>query len=491
MKIASLIFPNQLFENNPAVAPGSEVFLVEEYMYFKQYNFHKQKIGYHRATMKFYADYLTGKGFKVNYISSNEPLSDVRKLVSHIIKNEFTDIHFCDVSDNYLERRIKSFGESVKLTEFATPMFLNSKQEVDDYFKGKKNYLQASFYTEQRRKRKILVDDKLKPIGGKWSFDEENRLKYPKNKVPPQIEFPPIDDLRREATDYVKTNYGNNYGELSSDFTYPVTHEESRAWLQQFLEKRFREFGHYEDAIVTDEHILNHGLLTPMLNIGLLTPQETVETVLEFAEKNDVPLNSTEGFIRQIIGWREFIRGVYETSGTVERKGNFFKFKRKIPESFWTGTTGIEPLDAVIKKVLKTGYCHHIERLMVVGNFMILCEFDPDDVHRWFMELFIDSYDWVMVPNVYGMSQFADGGLISTKPYISGSNYLMKMSDFEKGDWQNIWDGLFWSFMDKQRDFFLQNPRLGMLVRTFDKMNADKRVKHLETAGKYLDSLDT
>ncbi|MBC7796328.1 MAG: cryptochrome/photolyase family protein [Pyrinomonadaceae bacterium] len=490
MKIASLIFPNQLFENNPAVSPDCEVFLVEEYLYFKQFNFHKQKLCYHRATMKFYEDYLTEKGVKVNYISSNEPLSDVRKLVSHIIENKFTDIHFCDVSDNYLERRIKSFGESVKLTEFATPMFLNSKQEVDDYFKGKKNYLQASFYTEQRKKRKILVDDQLKPIGGKWSFDEENRLKYPKNKVPPLIEFPAINDLRREATDYVKTNFGNNYGELSSDFSYPVTHEESRAWLQQFLEKRFREFGHYEDAIVTDEHILNHGLLTPMLNVGLLTPQETVDTVLEFAEKNDVPLNSTEGFIRQIIGWREFIRGVYETSGTVERKGNFFKFKRKIPESFWTGTTGIEPLDAVIKKVLKTGYCHHIERLMVVGNFMILCEFDPDDVHRWFMELFIDSYDWVMVPNVYGMSQFADGGLISTKPYISGSNYLMKMSDFEKGDWQNIWDGLFWSFMDKQRDFFLQNPRLGMLVRTFDKMNADKRVKHLETAGKFLDGLD-
>jgi len=226
-----------------------------------------------------------------------------------------------------------------------------------------------------------------------------------------------------------------------------------------------------------------------MMNVGLITPQEIIETTLEFAGENNVPLNSLEGFIRQVIGWREFIRGVYEVAGTRERTMNFWKFKRKIPESFWTGETGIEPLDIVIQKVLKTGYCHHIERLMVVGNFMLLCEFDPDEVYLWFMELFIDSYDWVMVTNIYGMSQFADGGLMATKPYISGSNYLMKMSDFPKGDWQKIWDGLFWNFMDKQRDFFLTNPRLGMLVRMFDKMPDEKRIGHIETAEHYLASL--
>jgi deoxyribodipyrimidine photolyase-related protein len=196
-----------------------------------------------------------------------------------------------------------------------------------------------------------------------------------------------------------------------------------------------------------------------------------------------------EGFVRQIIGWREFIRAVYEQVGTIERTKNYWGFTRKIPASFYTGTTGIEPIDNSIKKVLKHGYAHHIERLMVLGNFMLLCEFDPDEVYRWFMEMFIDAYDWVMVPNVYGMSQFADGGLMATKPYISGSNYLMKMGDYKKGDWQPIWDGLFWHFMDKQRSFFLQNPRLGMLVRTFDKMAPEKRVQHLLTAQKYLDSL--
>ena len=196
-----------------------------------------------------------------------------------------------------------------------------------------------------------------------------------------------------------------------------------------------------------------------MLNVGLITPQEIVSESLQFARKNNIPINSTEGFIRQIIGWREFIRGIYECKGSEQRTKNFWGFKRKIPKSFYDGSTGIEPIDITIKKVLKTGYCHHIERLMVLGNFMILCEFDPDEVYRWFMELFIDAYDWVMVPNVYGMSQFADGGLMATKPYISGSNYLMKMSDYKKGEWQTIWDALFWRFMHVHRDFFSKKSK--------------------------------
>jgi deoxyribodipyrimidine photolyase-related protein len=180
---------------------------------------------------------------------------------------------------------------------------------------------------------------------------------------------------------------------------------------------------------------------------------------------------------------------VYEQAGRKQRTSNFWNFKRKIPSSFYDGTTGIIPIDITIKKVLKTGYCHHIERLMVLGNFMLLCEFDPDEVYKWFMEMFIDAYDWVMVPNVYGMTQFADGGLMTTKPYISGSNYLMKMSDYEKGAWQKIWDALFWRFMHVHRDFFGTNPRLGMLVKTFDKMSEEKRNAHLETASTYLNSL--
>jgi len=190
------------------------------------------------------------------------------------------------------------------------------------------------------------------------------------------------------------------------------------------------------------------------------------------------------------MGWREFIRGMYEAKGRESRIKNYWGFTRKIPASFYDGTTGIVPIDDTIKKILKTGYCHHIERLMILGNFMLLCEFDPDEVYQWFMELFIDSYDWVMVPNVYGMSQFADGGFFATKPYISGSNYVIKMSNYKKGAiWQTTWDGLFWRFMHVHRDFFVKNPRLGMLVRNFDNQSPEKRNGHLEVAEEFLTSL--
>jgi deoxyribodipyrimidine photolyase-related protein len=234
---------------------------------------------------------------------------------------------------------------------------------------------------------------------------------------------------------------------------------------------------------------LNHSVLTPMMNVGLLQPLEVVNAAIEYAGKHNVPINSLEGFVRQIMGWREFIRGMYECKGVESRTTNFWGFKRKIPSSFYDGTTGIIPVDETIRKVNETGYCHHIERLMILGNFMVLCEFDPNEVYEWFMELFIDAYDWVMVPNVYGMSQFADGGLFATKPYISGSNYVMKMSNYPKGDWNEVWDGLFWRFIQANRDFFSKNPRLNMMVRTFDKMNIERKNRLLLKAEAFLETL--
>ena len=259
---------------------------------------------------------------------------------------------------------------------------------------------------------------------------------------------------------------------------YPITHQEAAEWLEQFLLFRFHEFGAYEDAIVREHSILHHSVLSPMINVGLILPGKVLEKSLEYAEKEDIPINSTEGFIRQIMGWREFIRGMYMVKGSYSRTRNFWNFNRKIPDSFYEGSTGIDPVDSTIRKVLKTGYCHHIERLMVLGNFMLLCEFDPDEVYRWFMELFIDAYDWVMVPNIYGMSQFADGGTFATKPYIGGSNYIRKMSDYTQGPWEATWDGLFWQFIDNHQDFFASNPRTSMLVHAYQRMAPEKRKEH-------------
>ena len=492
MKAVNLIFPHQLFEKSETLVNDHPIYLVEEWLFFHQYSFHKQKIAFHRASMKCYADYLHEKGKTVTYIEATEHLSDIRNLIPHLAEHGIKTIFHVELSDDWLNKRIEASCADldIDIQVFNSPMFLNTLGHLKNHFKaGRKKYHQTKFYIEQRKQRRLLLGLDGKPLGDKWTFDTENRKKYPSKKTSPSIHYPESTPYHKEAELYVTHHFSDNLGELNGNAFYPISFATSRDWLQQFFEFRFAEFGPYEDAIVSEEAILNHSVLTPMLNTGLLTPKMVIEEAISFAESNAVPLNSLEGFVRQIIGWREFIRGIYQFHGAEERSKNFWNFKRKIPNSFYEGSTGIPPIDSTIKKVLKTGYCHHIERLMVLGNFMMLCEFDPDEVYRWFMELFIDAYDWVMVPNIYGMSQFSDGGLFATKPYISGSNYLMKMSDYKKGEWQKTWDGLFWRFMDVHRDFFLKNPRLGMLVRTFDKMLPEKKEDHLKNAETYLNLL--
>ncbi|MBN7815810.1 cryptochrome/photolyase family protein [Algoriphagus pacificus] len=487
----NLIFPHQLFSSSPLLENKHEVYLIEEFLFFRQYNFHKQKLAFHRASMKAYQSFLEEKGKKVHYIASDSELSDIRKFQKEIEEKKITEIHFIDPVDNWLEKRFRKAAKSCKLTLHENPAFLNSKKELSKFFKpDKKSFFQTTFYKQERKDKEILMDKDHEPEGGNWTYDTENRKKYPKGKTPPSIQFPDASDFWEEAVTYTKKHFGDNPGKLTKEPIYPINQQQAEAWLDQFLEKRFHEFGPYEDAIVKDESYLNHSLLSPLINVGLLLPDQVLDKSLEFAKKEKVPINSTEGFVRQIIGWREFIRGMYECKGTYSRTRNYWGFKRKIPASFYDGSTGIAPVDQTIKKVLKTGYCHHIERLMILGNFMLLCEFDPDEVYRWFMELFIDAYDWVMVPNVYGMSQFADGGLFATKPYIAGSNYLKKMSDYPKGDWEEIWDGLFWRFIDEHSDFFQGNPRLSMMYHTWNKMSKDKKEAHLNNAKAFLGKLN-
>lgn len=493
MTSVNLIFPHQLFKDSPLLKEEGDMYLVEVNLFFTQYKFHKQKIAFHRSSMKQYEVFLKENGLSVTYIEAITANADVRKLVSHLNETGIKHINYIDPTDDWLSRRLISAAakNQITLKKFENDLFINTTSDLSKFFQPKKKkFFQTAFYRDERLRLGLLITSNSQPEGGKWTYDDENRKKYPAKQTPPNIEFPEVDSHYEEAVNYVDQYFSSHFGKIGKTPLYPNSFSTAQDWFDQFLKVRFKEFGPYEDAIVKEEIILNHSLLSPLINVGLLSPKYVVETTIEFAEKHNIPLNSTEGFVRQIIGWREFIRGIYEVKGREERTKNFWNFKRKIPNSFYDGTTGIEPVDDSIKKVLKTGYTHHIERLMILGNFMLLCEFDPDEVYRWFMEMYIDAYDWVMVPNVYGMSQFADGGLMSTKPYISGSNYVIKMSNYKKGPWQDVWDGLFWNFMDKNREFFLSNPRLGMLIRTFDKMNKNKQLNHINNAERFFKTLD-
>ncbi len=419
-----------------------------------------------------------------------EAFPDLASLAKMLRVDGIKELALFDPTDDWLNRDI----ETTLRTEFTctthpTPMFLTDLPTLDAFFKDKKRFRMAEFYTFQRKRLKILVDDKGKPEGGKWSFDEENRKKLPKKlDIPSPPRFLPNIHVNK-AHEWVEREFPGNYGNASG-FGYPVTHEDAQEALHYFLTTSLVHFGAYEDAMSEREGRVFHSVLTPALNIGLLTPAQVVQETLLFVGKIPVPLNSLEGFLRQIIGWREFVRAMYEKVGRKQRTRNYFKFSRKIPETFWIAKTGLRPADIVLQRVLETGYCHHIERLMVFGNLMLLCEFDPDEVHVWFMTLFIDAYDWVMVPNVYGMSQYADGGVMTTKPYVSGSAYLKRMSDFKEGDWRPIWDGLYWRFAYIHQKFFEGNQRVNFTAITLDKMKKEDLEAHLARAEDFLKALD-
>jgi deoxyribodipyrimidine photolyase-related protein len=487
-----LIFPHQLFKDISHLNADTKIYLLEETLFFNQYKFHQQKIKLHRASMKAYAQYLQDNKLECIYIDAQDKLADVAKLIEHLSKQGSEKILLYDVCDFNLNKKIVASAKKCKmhLQISETLLFINTNDDLENYFAGRKKYFQTDFYVQQRKTRNVLIEQGDQPMFGKWSFDADNRLKYPKGKIAPAIK-PLINNLfDTEAEEYVNKHFSKNFGTINKEIKYPSTFAEAEQWLNIFLQTRFDEFGLYEDAIVQQENYLHHSILTPMLNIGLLLPKQIINAAINYAQKNNVAYNSLEGFVRQILGWREFIRGIYTQKSVYQRTKNYWGFEREMPAGFYDGSTGIAPLDDAIKKVLATGYNHHIERLMVLSNFMLLCEIKPNAVYKWFMEMYIDAYDWVMVPNVYGMSQFADGGMMCTKPYISGSNYLFKMSDYKKGEpWAEIWDALFWRFMNVHRQFFLSNPRIGMLVHTFDKMDAQKQNNIMQTAEKFLNNL--
>jgi deoxyribodipyrimidine photolyase-related protein len=484
MAKAFIVLPNQLLKKLPPKT-FDLILLVEDGRFFSDFQFHKKKLIFHRAGLKYYQQLLRSKSYNVSYIE-HKTLIKYKSIGNWLKKHKVKHITLYDPVDNILKKRLrrnlKEFDISLELLN--SPLFLCSEEYIKNYFADKKHYSMNSFYISQRKSLRILLEDG-KPKGGKWSFDTANRQRLTKNVNVPKVVFPKIGEYVKEATGYVEKNFADNPGSVDG-FFYPVTHKQAEKWLKDFLECRLENFGPYEDAISTSERFLFHSLLSPLLNSGLLNIEKVLEQIIAYSEEIGVKLNSFEGFVRQIIGWREFVRALYILEGENQFKSNFWGFESKLPRQFYDGSTGIEPVDFTIKNVLKNAYAHHIERLMILGNFMLLCEIHPKEVYKWFMELFIDAYDWVMVPNIFGMSQYADGGLMTTKPYISSSNYIRKMSDFKTGPWCDVWDGLFWRFVYKHKKVFAGNPRMKIMAIRADRMPKDKMNEYIKKSETYL-----
>lgn len=491
----TLIFPHQLFLQHPALVPGRPVVLVADSLFFADREFplrlHAQRLTYQRATLQLYRDRLVAAGYRVASIDYSPDTSG--ELAAWLQQHGTQRVHACALVDDVLERRTRAAiaAAGAEYIEYSSPGFLLDQQAAGALLGTGRRFFHASFYEKQRKQLGILVNAAGEPVGGAWSFDTENRKKLPKNisipGLPPQQPHP----AWQAAADWTQVGFTGARGSIGPGWL-PLNHEQAAAWLDHFLAQRLAQFGPYEDAIDAEETHLFHSMLAPLMNIGLLTPRQILDRALAHAAQHpELPLASLEGFIRQIIGWREFVRAVYERAGRRQRTTNFFGFQRQVPAALLAGQTGLPPVDTAMRRLQDWAWCHHIERLMILGNILLLLETDPDAVYGFFMEHFIDSYDWVMVPNVYGMSQYADGGLMTTKPYISSSAYIRRMSSYPGGDWEMTWDALFWRFVGRHRRVLAANARLGLMVKQYDRLQPERRDRLLRHADCWIRQLDS
>ncbi len=490
-----LIMGNQLFPLEHLPTPASAVvFMAEDRELCTYCRFHKHKIILFLTAMRSYADELRRAGFEVFYSKLDDAQVANKKyeekLADQLAARPNASVISFEIEDKFMEVRIKKLSERLGRNHrvIKSPMFLTSRDEFQVYLKGQKKPFMKTFYERQRKGLGILIDKDGKPIGGKWSFDEDNR-----SRLDPDIDVPGLPKIK--ASDHlsavsklVDNLFADHPGE-AKDFWLATTRSEAIKWLDDFLSKKFEHFGEFEDAIAPSEFSLFHSVLSPVINLGLLTPDDVVKRTLKYAKEHKTPMNSLEGFIRQVIGWREFVRGIYQNFSEKQDVDNFFKHDRKLSPVWYTGQTGVIPLDDALTKTLKFGYAHHIERLMVIGCLMLLSQVHPREVHRWFMEMYVDSSDWVMGPNVYGMSQFSDGGIFATKPYICGSNYILKMSNYKKGPWCEVWDGLYWKFVSEKFQFLGKNPRLSMMVAMWGKKSKSEQKSLLVAADGFIDQV--
>ena len=465
---------------------------------------HVQKVLAFFGAMRRFRDWLEEEGHRVRYFAlddedNTQSLPDNLQLV---LDEQEAEVFGYLLPDEFrLDEQLHTFGESLKqeVVIADTEHFLCSRDEVGSFF-GEKSWLMERFYREMRKKHDVLMEDG-EPAGGEWNYDAENREAYDGEvEVPEPLAFDhDLSDLAKLLDEAGVETLGNVD---ASKVHWPLSREEALAQLDWFVEKALPHFGTYQDALEKGEWSMFHSRLSFALNVKLLDPLEVVQAVEEAWEQDGdrYALNHVEGFIRQIIGWREYMRGVYwaEMPGYAEK--NFFGYDRKLPEWFWTGKTKMACLSDCIGQSLDRAYAHHIQRLMVTGNFALLAGIDPAEVDAWYLGIYIDAIEWVELPNTRGMSQYADGGLVGSKPYVSSANYINKMGNYCKncsyshtvkvGEGACPFNVLYWHFYDRHREQLSGNPRIGMMYRTWDRMGEEKQERIRKQAEGYLDRIE-
>jgi len=465
---------------------------------------HIQKVVGIFSAMRQFAHSLKSQGHQLHYhkiLDSTE--ANLRTVLASIAQQYGAErIELQEPDEWRLREDLEQLkDEGFKITWCSSEHFISTREEFEGLFEGKKTFLMETFYRALRRRTGILMD-MAQPAGDKWNYDAQNRKKLPKNHLPP-APFVPSTDVSAELKDALAAQLPT-IGKLENPkhFYWPTTPTQAWEIFDHWLQYGLPSFGDYQDALTTKSWSLYHSRISFALNTKMIQPLDVCQRVEAHYRANpEIPLNAVEGFIRQILGWREFMRCVYWHRMPEFADENFFGFDRKLPQWFWNGDTKMKCLSHTIGQSLNHGYAHHIQRLMVTGNFALLAGIDPDEVDLWYLGIYIDAFEWVEITNTRGMSQYADGGWIATKPYVSSANYMKKMGDYcdqcfynpktKTEDDSCPFNALYWNFFDSQRDKLQSNFRLGMVYRTYDKMNADVKAGIREKAQSLLDNINT
>jgi deoxyribodipyrimidine photolyase-related protein len=461
---------------------------------------HVQKIIAFFAAMRAFASMLRSRGHKVVYIRLDDPanLQSIGGNIERLIKERgFGRFEYMLPDEYRLDLELQNLAQSlpVETGSFDSEHFLTRRSDLADYFKGRKSYRMESFYRHMRRSLDVLMDGD-RPVSGRWNYDTENRRALdPSVKVPRAIEF------KHDVTCLVRMIERHGVATMGSldprHFPWPRDREEALLMLNAFLRRCLARFGTYQDAMSSRHQTLFHSRLSFALNTKMLGPMEVIDLTLRHwkAKRREIDIAQVEGFVRQIIGWREFMRGVYWAEMPRYRKLNYFGHRAHLPHYYWSGETRMRCMRQAIGQSLSGAYAHHIQRLMVTGNFALLAGVDPDEVDDWYLGVYIDALEWVETTNTRGMSQFADGGLVATKPYVSTANYIHRMSDYCDGCFYDRarrhgnracpFNSLYWHFLDRHRRLLIRNPRTGMMYRNLDKMKKSEREATLAQARAY------
>jgi deoxyribodipyrimidine photolyase-related protein len=464
---------------------------------------HKKKIAFLFSAMRHFAESLREDGWTVDYVRLDDDGNSgsfTGELMRATRRHGPDRILATEPGEWRVRQDMETWADETGLPVeiLEDDRFLCPHEEFRDWAEGRKALRMEYFYREMRRKTGLLMEDG-KPAGGKWNYDAENRKPAKASLFMPQPHRVKPNQVTEEVLALVASRFAGNFGDLEP-FWFAVTRKEAEAARDHFIAEALPDFGDYQDAMLAGEKFLYHSLLSFYINAGLLDPLETCRMAEAAWKSGDAPLNAVEGFIRQIIGWREYVRGIYWLKMPDYLELNFFDANRPLPEFYWTGETDMACLHDAITQTKEEAYAHHIQRLMLTGNFALLAGIDPKAVHEWYLAAYADAFEWVELPNTLGMSQYADGGLLGTKPYAAGGNYIRKMSDYCDGCRYDVkqktgpdacpFNSLYWDFVSRNAHKLRTNPRMARVCSTWDRMKDDRQAEYLETAANFLEKLD-